>query len=174
MLDVSEVPPRRKKKAVVSAKQTALGNVLSIDLGRKAGWALRVGGSIMFGSWTMSNKPRDPGLKFEEFEEALDAMWDRLNGDLDVVCYEDVCRHTGVKAAHAYGGYLAVLQMFCRRNRVSCKGVAVGTIKKYATNRGNAGKSAVAAAVLSWGYRVENDNEADAVAMLKAYLTGFA
>jgi hypothetical protein len=45
--------------------------------------------------------------------------------------------------------------------------VPVGTIKKHATGKGNAGKDAVIAAVRAWSFDPVDDNEADALALLR-------
>jgi Holliday junction resolvasome RuvABC endonuclease subunit len=42
----------------------------------------------------------------------------------------------------------------------------VGTIKRHASGRGNAGKAEVIAAMKARGYAVRDDNEADALALL--------
>lgn len=42
----------------------------------------------------------------------------------------------------------------------------VGTIKRHATAKGNAGKDAVIAAVAARGFNPKDDNEADAIALL--------
>jgi Holliday junction resolvasome RuvABC endonuclease subunit len=44
--------------------------------------------------------------------------------------------------------------------------VPVGTIKRFATGKGNAGKEAVVAAVRSRGFARADENEADAIALL--------
>ena len=46
------------------------------------------------------------------------------------------------------------------------QGVPVGTIKRFATGKGNAGKDAVVAAVRARGFSPADDNEADAIAIL--------
>ena len=48
----------------------------------------------------------------------------------------------------------------------SYQGVPVGTIKKHATGKGNAGKGDVIAAMRAKGHPVTDDNEADALALL--------
>ena len=45
-------------------------------------------------------------------------------------------------------------------------GVPVGTIKKHATGKGNAGKEAMIEAMQLLGHPVTDDNEADALALL--------
>ena len=42
----------------------------------------------------------------------------------------------------------------------------VGTIKRFATGRGNADKAAMMAAVTARGFAPADDNEADAIALL--------
>ena len=49
---------------------------------------------------------------------------------------------------------------------VAISGQPVGTIKKHATGRGNAGKDEVIAAMRAKGHPVTDDNEADALALL--------
>jgi Holliday junction resolvasome RuvABC endonuclease subunit len=44
--------------------------------------------------------------------------------------------------------------------------VAVGTIKRHATGRGNADKAAMLAAMRARGFSPADDNEADAIALL--------
>ncbi len=46
------------------------------------------------------------------------------------------------------------------------QGVPVGTIKRFATGKGNAGKEAVLAAMRQRGFQPADDNEADAIAIL--------
>ena len=46
------------------------------------------------------------------------------------------------------------------------KGVPVGTIKKHATGKGNAGKSEMIVAAKVRGHNPVDDNEADALALL--------
>ena len=46
------------------------------------------------------------------------------------------------------------------------QGVPVGTIKRFASGKGNAGKDAVIAAMRARGFAPSDDNEADALALL--------
>src|SRR5690606_19315061 len=78
-----------------------------------------------------------------------------------------VRRHVGVDAAHAYGGFMAHLTAWCEHHQIPYRGVPVGTIKKHATGKGNAGKDAVIAAVRAWSFDPVDDNEADALALLR-------
>ncbi|MCZ8278973.1 MAG: hypothetical protein O9313_11610, partial [Acetobacteraceae bacterium] len=49
---------------------------------------------------------------------------------------------------------------------IAYQGVPVGTIKRYATGRGNADKAAMVAAMRARGFTPADDNEADALALL--------
>ena len=62
----------------------------------------------------------------------------QASNGLDRVVYEQVRRHTGVDASHAYGGWLAILTAWCEHHVIPYEGVPVGTIKRFATGRGNA------------------------------------
>jgi len=85
---------------------------------------------------------------------------------LDAVYFEEVRRHLGVDAAHAYGGFLATLTSWCEHQKIPYQGVPVGTIKRHVTGKGNAGKSEMVSAMRARGYLVADDNEADALAVL--------
>lgn len=85
---------------------------------------------------------------------------------LGAIYFEEVRRHIGVDAAHAYGGFLATLTAWCEHHSIPYSGVPVGTIKRHATGKGNADKAAVIAAMRALGHSPANDNEADALALL--------
>jgi Holliday junction resolvasome RuvABC endonuclease subunit len=87
-------------------------------------------------------------------------------GSLDAVYFEEVRRHAGVDAAHAYGGFMAHLTAWCEHHQIPYQGVPVGTIKKHATGKGNAGKTEVIHAIRARGFDPVDDNEADALALL--------
>jgi Holliday junction resolvasome RuvABC endonuclease subunit len=85
---------------------------------------------------------------------------------IGAVYFEEVRRHLGVDAAHVYGGLMATLTAWCEQHQIPYLGVPVGTIKRHATGRGNAGKAEVIAAMKTRGFAVRDDNEADALALL--------
>ena len=65
-----------------------------------------------------------------------------------------------------YGGFLGMLTAWCEEHDVPYEGVPVGTIKRYATGKGNADKAKMVAAIQARGFRPADDNEADAIALL--------
>jgi len=142
-------------------------NVLALDLGTQCGWAV----ATRDGKFSSGSDRFDPkrcggaGKRWLSFREFLTARA-REAGGIQAVYYEDVKNHAGVLAAHVYGGFLAVLELWCAANNIPLYGVGVGTIKKHATGRGNAKKPDMIAAAQAMGVRVVDDNQADAVALL--------
>lgn len=104
-------------------------------------------------------------MRYLNFDRWLQQM-NNVVGNLRSVYFEEVRRHIGVDAAHAYGGFLACLSSWCEENNLPYEGVPVGTIKKFVTGKGNASKQEVIAAVAALGHKPANDNEADAIALL--------
>ena len=140
---------------------------LALDLGTATGWALRMAdGQVTSG--TQSFKPgrfEGGGMRYLRFRQWLDELH-HLAGGVSVVHFEEVRRHAGVDAAHAYGGFLATLTAWCEHHVILYSGIPVGTIKRSATGKGNADKAAMMAAMCKLGYRPGDDNKADALALL--------
>jgi Holliday junction resolvasome RuvABC endonuclease subunit len=89
-----------------------------------------------------------------------------LSGGVARIVFEEVRAHAGTDAAHIYGGFLGHLSSWCEERGVAYEGVPVGTIKRFATGRGNADKAAMVAAMQARGFAPADDNEADAIALL--------
>lgn len=141
--------------------------ILALDLGTTTGWALMArDGSITSG--TESFKPHrfeGGGMRFLRFKRWLTEIKQTSDG-IDAVYFEEVRRHLGVDAAHAYGGFMAHLTAWCEHHQIPYQGVPVGTIKKHATGKGNASKDEMIAAAKVRGHSPADDNEADALALL--------
>lgn len=141
-------------------------STLALDLGLKTGWAYNFNKEIVSGTWDLSEKRfSGGGMRFVRFRQNLNT----LHGARPVaqVYFEEVRRHLGVDAAHAYGGYLATLQAWCEEHLppIPYQGVPVQTIKRFITGKGNAKKDDVIHAVEDRGYHPKDDNEADAIAL---------
>lgn len=141
--------------------------ILALDLGTTTGWAIRLGeDDITSGTLTLRpSRFEGGGMRFLRFRGWLDEI-QRASGGVGRVAFEEVRRHAGTDAAHIYGGFLAHLTAWCEERRVPYEGVPVGTIKRFATGRGNADKAAMMAAVTARGFAPADDNEADAIALL--------
>ncbi len=145
-----------------------MSTILALDLGTTTGWALaQHDGSINSGS--QSFKPQrfeGGGMRYLRFKHWLTEIKQSCDNGIDAIYFEEVRRHAGVDAAHAYGGFLATLTAWCEHHKIPYQGVPVGTIKKHATGKGNASKEDMIAAAQARGAAPADDNEADAIALL--------
>ena len=141
--------------------------ILALDLGTTTGWALR-GSDGHITSGSESFRPQrfeGGGMRFLRFKRWLAELL-TTSGHINAVYFEEVRRHAGVDAAHAYGGFMGHLTAWCEHHNIPYQGVPVGTIKKHATGKGNAGKDDMIASVRLRGHTPVDDNEADALALL--------
>ena len=140
---------------------------LALDLGTQMGWAAKSGDAIITSGTVEFRNDRwqGGGMRFLRFKQWLTEM-KRVTGGIDIIVYEQVRRHAGTDASHAYGGWLAILSAWCEHHEVPYEGVPVGTIKRYATGKGSANKAAMIEAIRARGYLPADDNEADAIALL--------
>ena len=141
--------------------------ILALDLGTTTGWALASPGAHRT-SGTQIFKPgrfEGGGMRYLRFKRWLTEM-KQCADPLGWVVFEEVRRHASTDAAHVYGGFLATLTAWCEHHQIPYQGVPVGTIKKHATGRGNAGKPEMVGAMRARGFQPADDNEADALALL--------
>ena len=141
--------------------------ILALDLGTTAGWALRSHDGLIT-SGTASFRPGrydGGGMRYLRFTNWLTEL-DRLSGPIAAIWFEEVRRHAGTDAAHVYGGLMASLTIWGELRGIPYEGVPVGTIKRHATGKGNAPKQAMIDAARAKGFSPEDDNEADAIAIL--------
>lgn len=151
--------------------------ILALDLSTTTGWALRsANGPVAHGFVSFKSQRFEGGgmryLRFGRWLADMLALSGSQTGSqtnltgIGAVYFEEVRRHLGVDAAHVYGGLLATLTAWCEHHQIPYQGVPVGTIKRHATGKGNAGKAEVIAAMKALGHPVTDDNEADALALL--------
>ena len=149
--------------------------ILALDLGTTTGWArLNPDGTTLSGSQSFAGRRFDGGgMRFLRFTDWLkEVIYTADQGHMvEKVVFEEVRRHAGVDAAHAYGGFLAHLTACCEARAIPYEGIPVGTIKKFISGRGNANKRLVIESVKAKGYRPADDNEADAIALLLYHLS---
>ncbi len=142
--------------------------ILALDLGTKTGWAIKSQNQITSG--TIEFKPsrfEGGGMRYLRFQKWLEEI-NQLSHGIDQVYFEEVRRHMGVDASHAYGGFLAYLTGWCEEKnpKIPYLGIPVKVIKKHITDNGNSKKEAVIEAVKKLGFNPKDDNEADALALL--------
>ncbi len=141
--------------------------VIGIDPATHCGWAVldEDGNRIDSGTWALaSGRLEGGGMRYLRAQRRILALIDEHAPC--VLAFEEVKRHAGTKAAHVYGGLIAVLMAACESRGVPFQGLGVGTVKKAATGKGNASKGDMLdAAEKRWGVRCERDDEADALWM---------
>ncbi len=144
-----------------------MSTVLTLDLGTQTGWSVLRNGIVTSGTLTFKNdRYQGGGMRYLRFSRWLDDM-KRIAGPLTEVYFEEVRRHLGVDAAHVYGGFLATLTAWCEQEEIPYQGISVGTIKRHVTGKGNASKQDVMLSIRAKGYKPQDDNEADALALLE-------
>ena len=84
--------------------------ILALDLGTHTGWALQhLDGTITSGTeYFKPQRFEGGGMRFLRFKRWLNELLSTSN-HINAVFFEEVRRHAGVDAAHAYGGFLATL-----------------------------------------------------------------
>jgi crossover junction endodeoxyribonuclease RuvC len=145
-------------------------NYLALDLGTKCGVAFNIGARIEFTRWRFIQLrgKNDYGSRFSRFSEHLESLHKSIK--FEHILYEEVRAHKGTRAAHIYGGFVAVLAVWAEAHKISMTPVGVGTIKRRITGRGNASKQQVVNACLDRGYAPKTFDEADALALLLGVL----
>ena len=136
--------------------------ILAIDPGTHCGYAKS---PVESGTWDLRVKRNEGGgMRYFRLRNYLETACEGI----EIVVYEEVMRHLGTDAAHIYGGIVAIIQEHCEIHQIQYVGVPVGTVKKYATGKGNANKDAmVVAAKEKWSdIDIKDDNQADALWIL--------
>jgi len=145
------------------------GAVLALDLGTQLGWAVSTfAKTAVFGSGSKSfalTRFDGGGVRYLRFRHFLNELREGC-GPFDEIVFEEVHRHAGTAAAHVYGGFLAHLMEWAEEKETPYSGIGVGVWKKAVTGRGNASKTEVIQAMRGLGHNPEDNNEADALAIL--------
>lgn len=146
-------------------------NVLAIDPGTQCGYALCVDGIKTSGVWDLKvQRYEGHGMRFVRLKNYLSEI-----GNLDLIVFEEVRRHAGVLASHVYGGIVALIMGFAEENQIDYVSCPVGTLKKFATGKGNANKKKmIEACALKLGVKPKDDNEADALWLLEWGMKNYA
>lgn len=141
--------------------------LLCLDLGTTTGWALsNANGHILHGTLDLhTDRFCGGGMRYLRFVQALNDIHTVVER-IDAIYFEEVRRHLSTNAAQVYGGFLATLSAWAEQYGIAYQGVPVGTIKKFIAGKGNASKAAVMEAVRTGGQVPEEDNAADALALL--------
>jgi Holliday junction resolvasome RuvABC endonuclease subunit len=150
-----------------SIKMNTTTTILALDLATTTGWAIASCNIITSGTVSFKgSRYEGGGMRFLRFRRWLRDMLESEKPE--AIYYEEVRRHLSTDSAHIHGGLLAIMQAECEARSIPYAGIPVGTIKKRATGRGNADKTAmVASAVARWpDQAIIDDNQADALWIL--------
>ncbi len=140
---------------------------IAFDLGTTTGFATFSDGVITSGTFSNANKRFEGGgMRYLRFRQQITEMI--LLTKPNVVFFEEVRRHLSTDSAHVYGGMMAMLTSVCEEHAIPYKGIPVGTIKKFATGKGNANKEAMLKAAKDkfTDQNIFDDNQADALWIL--------
>lgn len=140
--------------------------ILALDLGTKTGWAHQTFlGDIVSGTEDFSTKRHEgAGMRYLRFSRWLTEI---KQCGVTEIYFEEVRNHVGVESGHVYGAYMGALMAWCEKHQIPYQSVPVGTIKKFATGKGNSGKPEMIQAAIDCGFNVADDNEADAIHLLR-------
>ena len=145
--------------------------ILALDLGTATGWALAkptFPGSTEYamqesGVQTFDVKRGEsPGMRYLRFRRWLE---DVTPGDCTLILYEQT-HHRGGAATEISANFAGRVQELCAIRAIEHAAVHSASLKKWCTGRGNADKTAMLAAVCNRWKIVQDDNEADAIALL--------
>ena len=144
--------------------------VLALDLGMRTGWCYGENGAYVDSGVHMlyDQKAKDftDGQRFKAFYDFLTNYM-----HADVIVFEQVAGGTKGRQTVLFNGYRATLLLFCSIMGKPCLPLAVGTIKKFITGRGNASKEEMIDSIRAMGIPTFDDNEADAVGAFYTALT---
>jgi len=140
--------------------------ILAIDPGENTGYAVNEGDKCIWGLWNFKlRRDESFGFKLLRFKSKLKEIVEIE--DIELIVFE---RPAGRNAAGliSHAKFVGIIEEFGIRKKIPTKGYSPGEIKKHATGNGNAGKPLmIKKAIQKYGYKGADDNEADAICLLK-------
>lgn len=143
--------------------------ILALDLMTVLGWAGRArDGAVMYGTHDFKGKGTEgAGMRWLRFRNWLVSI--KAEMQPTSIFFEEVKgfppKNRG-RDRKIYDGFETTLCFFCEEHEIPYQGIGVGTIKKHVTGKGNASKDDVIKAVCQLGYKPDDSNQADAIALL--------
>jgi Holliday junction resolvasome RuvABC endonuclease subunit len=147
--------------------------VLALDLATVTGWALRrADGRVESGREDFGlRKGESSGARWRNCKALLQRLFDAHA--FEAVHFEDCVILSGpgqTQTARVYGGFVAVVEMFCEHRRIPYTLHRIGAWKKRFTGNGAARKDDVIAVCRQLGFKPVDSNEADALGILHVAL----
>ena len=138
--------------------------VLAIDSGTKTGWAVNED-PIISGIQDFSLKRGESsGMRFLAFRAWLKKMVEDTKPQM--IIYE-LAHHRGGYTTEVCVGFTTSIQTICAEANIEYVALHSATLKKFATGKGNAGKEDMMVAATRKGWNFHDDNEADALWLLR-------
>lgn len=148
-------------------------NILALDLGTSTGWAALVNGVESSGVWKLATDKELKAQKLDRMDRRNDLRITRLfqyiglelsRMKVDWCVYED-CQFLSTQLQSQLWASLRAAIWLQSADGLKIDCVPVGTLKKFATGKGNATKEEMVAAIPP-SLGVTDHNEADALHML--------
>lgn len=148
-------------------------NILALDLGTKTGWAALIDGVETSGVLKLATDTELKKAKKDRLDRRNDLRITRLFQHLalqfggtkfDWVFFEDVQFLSTQLQAQLWASLRASVWLSATQAGVNIDCLPVGTLKKFATGKGNATKEEMIAAL---GMGAIDDNQADALHLLR-------
>jgi hypothetical protein len=133
--------------------------VLALDLGTHTGWALRDStGATTSGTWHLATEAELRLQRKGDLDRCCDCRFSRLHQRVSMCCvpdkldwiyFEDVEFFSSRMQTQLWAGFRTVLTLLYPVIKIGA--VPVGTLKKFATGKGNATKEQMALALIQRG-----------------------
>ena len=133
--------------------------IIAFDLGKNMAFATNING-IHTGRVTFDGMRAHRQAKLLDWLQTL--PWEKY----DAVIYETPFAR-GRDATRSLWGIAGLIEAVASKHYKPVVDCAVPTLKKFATGNGKAVKESMIAAAHKFGYRGDNEHEADAVCLLK-------
>lgn len=156
----------KRAKALKMARKESPFNIAAFDQATKCGVAFQIAGEdYSVDLWDLKIKSKtSQGMKWIMFEARLKKFL-KAN-DIKVLAYELPSGRNINPIIHS-SKLIGVIEKTCVEMDIEYVELSASEIKKFATANGNAGKPLmIEAAQNLWGYKGEDDNEADAIHIL--------
>ncbi len=147
--------------------------VLALDLATVSGWAVRrADGRVESGREDFGlRRGESSGARWRKCKTFLQSLYDATA--FEAVHFEDCVILGGAgqtQTARVYGGFVAVVEMFCEHRAIPYTMHRIGAWKKRFTGNGAAKKDDVIAVCRQLGFKPIDNNEADALGILHVAL----
>lgn len=156
------------------------GSILGLDLGSTTGWAIWCDGNIHSGVWVLASERELAAQRRDGRDRTCDMRFTRLLRYLREtvgqyptisIAFEDVQFQSSRAQTQLWASLRAAVWAVASDRGLAVACVATGTLKKFATGRGDATKDAMAAALAAlrppWARQTLSHDEIDALWVLR-------